>query len=141
VDPDATVEWSSADLAALGLEPGEGTHVGPPVHEEGSHDDVSHDEYGHDEADWDDEDWDDDHEAPVHQERLQPIERRSAPRWQVVVLGILLVALLAVLALTFLGGDDEGPTPTTPSTEGALPAAPGTTTAWDGTATIVVVRG
>ncbi|WP_320672423.1 hypothetical protein [Patulibacter defluvii] len=84
-DPDATVEWSSSEIAALGLDGDEPS----PVEE------------------WDD-DWDDD-QGGGHGDRLQPREShgRRAPRWQVAVVGILLVALLIVLALTFLKGDDS----------------------------------
>lgn len=100
-DPDATVEWSSTEIAALGLDG----------------DDHSSGE------EWDDE-WDED--GSGHGERLQPRERRGghAPRWQVAVVGILLLALLVVLALTFLKGDDS----TQPTTNDAPTTEQRTTT-------------
>ncbi len=142
VDPDATVEWSSAEVAALGLAQDEAVHHDVPQPPHAEHVTDEGDEHLEDGGSWDDDEWDD-HEGPLVAERLQPIEpRRRAPRWQVLVLGILLVALLVVLALTFLGGDDEGPTPTTPSTsdESAL-QVPGVATAAVTTHTIIVVRG
>lgn len=141
VDPDATVEWSSAEVAALGLAQDEAVHRDVPQPSHPEHVTDEDDEHLEDGGSWDDDDWDD-HEGPLVAERLQPIEpRRRAPRWQVLVLGILLFALLVVLALTFLGGDDDGPTPTTPSTDESALQVPGVATAAATTHTIIVVRG
>ena len=106
VDPDATVEWSAGDLAELGLHP------------------TDEDERSEDA--WDGEEWDDD-EGPLVAERLQPIAPgRRAPRWQVLVVAVLLIAVLIVLALTFLGGDDSTPTSALPALHAALGDGPGT---------------
>ncbi|MGX6448604.1 hypothetical protein ACVU7I_11135, partial [Patulibacter sp. S7RM1-6] len=115
-DPGATVEWSTSDVAALGLE-------GAPR--------------GRDEAPaaasgpaWDD--WDED--APIGEstgsERLQPLERDrvGAPRWQIALVAVLLVAVIVVLILTLMGGGGDDATSTTPSTQESTTTRKRTTT-------------
>lgn len=105
-DPSATVEWSSSEVAALGLE-------GAPVRPAST---PSSTDAGADDADlaWDK---DDVAESPLVPPALR--DRERAPRWHIALVGVLLVAVIVVLVLTFSSKDD----PTTPT-----PPTPGTTT-------------
>lgn len=107
-DPNATVEWSTSDVAALGLE---GASVGRrPAEPLPADEDDAAAPAGEPEP-WDDG-WDG---GEPSGELLQPLDRSGrAPRWQIALVAILLVALIAALAVAFLGGGDE-PTKETPT--------------------------
>ncbi|MFA4928498.1 MAG: hypothetical protein WC558_08275 [Patulibacter sp.] len=106
-DPGATVEWSSSDVAALGLE---GAPIRPAARPSAPvplDDDPV--------AEWP-ADGDDDYDAPLDGRR----DRERAPRWHIALVGVLLVAVIVVLFLMLTGGDE----PTDP----VNPPTPGTTT-------------
>ncbi|WP_026911760.1 RNA polymerase sigma factor [Patulibacter minatonensis] len=106
-DPGATVEWSSTDVAALGLE---GANVRrEPARQTGSVQAVDPDESGSEEE-WDDA-WDNGEQSG---DLFQAVDRAGrAPRWQIVLVGILLVAVIVALIVALTGGDDPTPESTT----------------------------
>ncbi|MEV4423007.1 hypothetical protein AB0L40_23960, partial [Patulibacter sp. NPDC049589] len=115
VDPGATVEWSSTEVAALGLE-GANVAAARPAPARvasgttGNTGSVS--EQGV-EDEWDDA-WDSGEQSG---ELLQPVDRGGrAPRWQIALVAILLVAVIVALVVALTGGDDptpeQSPTPT-----------------------------
>ncbi|WP_022930032.1 sigma-70 region 4 domain-containing protein [Patulibacter americanus] len=111
-DPHATVEWSSSDVAALGLEGASpGRRPAEPLPDD---DDVADD--GEPEP-WDDG-WDG---GEPSGELLQPLDRSGrAPRWQIAVVVILLVAVIVALVVALTKGDEptkEAPTPGTSTRE------------------------
>lgn len=130
VDPGATVEWSSTDIAALGLEgapaPREPVAARPQAAAVGTHDEHS---------DSDDE-WDDAWEggdAPSG-DLLQPLDHAGrAPRWQIALVAILLVAVIVALVIALTGGSEP-----TPAGEEA-PSPGGTTTERERTRTTSAV--
>lgn len=135
VDPNATVEWSSSDIAALGLDggpaapdagvspvggtrpaatpaPAPRTVVTPAAAGGGGGGRTVPPDDG------DDDQWDDGWEGDTPGEGFRTPDteqRRSAPRWQIALVGILLVAVIVVLVLTFTKGDDPTPARTTPT--------------------------
>ncbi|MDO9409672.1 hypothetical protein [Patulibacter sp.] len=114
VDPGATVEWSSTDIAALGLEgavPPQRAAAAPAAQALP----------GEDVADeWDDE-WD---SGDTSGDLLQPVDRGGrAPRWQIALVAILLVAVIVALVIALMGGGDD---PTEPA--GSPAPGGGTTT-------------
>jgi hypothetical protein len=121
VDPGATVEWSSTEIAALGLEgapaPRPAAEARPAAAVTGPRDELS--------ASDDDDEWDDawdGGDAPSG-DLLQPLDRAGrAPRWQIALVAILLVAVIVALIIALTGGSD--PTPATEET----PSPGGTTT-------------
>lgn len=124
VDPGATVEWSSTDVAALGLE---GANV-PAAAPRGAQAPIPGDDPDPEEDEWDDA-WDNGESSG---ELLQPVDRGThAPRWQIALVGILLVAVIVALIIALTGGSE--PTPESPvpaggtttgrtSTSGAAPS-------------------
>ncbi|MBF6621653.1 MAG: hypothetical protein ITG02_15660 [Patulibacter sp.] len=114
-DPGATVEWSSSDVAALGLE---GAPVRPAARPAAP---VPLDDDPVDEWPVEDED---DYDAPLNGDE----RRERAPRWHVALVGVLLVAVIVVLFLMLTGGDEPtDPVPsgtTAPTPRSAAPADP-----------------
>jgi hypothetical protein len=102
------VEWSTSDVAALGLE---GASVGRRPAEPLPDDDAP--------ADADEpEPWDDGWDGGEPSgELLQPLDRGGrAPRWQIAVVVILLIAVIVALFVALTKGDEptkEAPTPGT----------------------------
>lgn len=118
VDPGATVEWSSTDIVALGLEgapaPRAAAPASRPTPAAGPDEDVADDD------EWEDA-WDGG-DAPSG-DLLQPLDRAGrAPRWQIALVAILLVAVVVALVIALAGGDE----PTTPA--GDSPSPGGTST-------------
>ena len=102
VDPGATVEWSSTDIAALGLE-GAGAVARPqdPQRQDGPWNDES----------GSDDEWDDWDGGEQSGELLQAVDREGrAPRWQIALVAILLVAVIVALVIALTGGGND-PTP------------------------------
>lgn len=99
-DPGATVEWSSSDVAALGLEgaPVRPAPLRPMVPLDG------------DEPEW----GGDDSDAIASGGGRDVRSRERAPRWHIALVGVLLIAVIVVLILTFTSSDDPT-TPVTPS--------------------------
>jgi hypothetical protein len=100
------VEWSSTDVAALGLE---GANV--PAAPRGTQAPIPGDD-----ADSED-DWDDAWEGGDSGDLLQPVDRGGrAPRWQIALVAILLVAVIIALVVALTKKDD--PTEPSPSPAG-----------------------
>lgn len=115
-DPGATVEWSSTDIAALGLE---GAAPREPARVTGGYDAVSAQSDDDSGDEWDDA-WD---RGDTSGDLLQPVDRAGrAPRWQIALVAILLVAVIVALVIALMGGGGE---PTEPASS---PAPGGGTT-------------
>jgi hypothetical protein len=111
------VEWSSSDVAALGLEGASpGRRPAEPLPSDDGDADVDAAAAGEPEP-WDDG-WDG---GEPSGELLQPLDRSGrAPRWQIAVVVILLVAVIAALVVALTKGDEptkEAPTPGTSTRE------------------------
>jgi DNA-directed RNA polymerase specialized sigma24 family protein len=114
-DPGATVEWSSTDIAALGLEGAAPARPVVPVRAASAAADVDDDS----EDEWDDA-WDSGEQSG---DLLQPVDQAGrAPRWQIAVVAILLVAVIVALVVALSSGGDG------PPAEEDAPTPAGTTT-------------
>lgn len=136
VDPGATVEWSSTDIAALGLEgAGSGSAGRQDPQRPSDRPDVAWDDDASSSSS--DDEWDDAWDGGDRSgDLLQPVDREGrAPRWQIALVAILLVAVVIALVIALAGGGGDGTEPDTDSpaptetgertdTTGALPAGP-----------------